>query len=265
MIKRSIVSAVALLLVLACATVPITGRRQLSLVPESTIEQMSFAQYDSVLASSKLSNDQAATQMVRRVGGKIANAVGQYFASKNQSDQISSFKWDFNLINDTTVINAWCMPGGKVAVYTGILPYTKNDTGLAVVLGHEIAHAVAHHGDERMSQGMIAQFGGMALSTALQNKPAQTQSLFMTAYGLGTTVGALLPYSRLQESEADHIGLIFMAMAGYNPHAAIPFWQRMSQASNGAPPEFLSTHPADATRIKDIEKLLPEAMSYYKK
>ena len=157
------------------------------------------------------------------------------------------------------------MPGGKVAIYTGILPVTKNETGLAVVLGHEISHAVAKHGDERMSQGLIAQMGGMLLSEALSSNPNKTAELFMTAYGIGAEVGILLPYSRLQESEADRLGLIFMAMAGYDPREAVDFWQRMARAKHGAsPPEFLSTHPADATRIRNIQKLIPEAMAYYK-
>jgi predicted Zn-dependent protease len=157
------------------------------------------------------------------------------------------------------------MPGGKVVVYTGILPVTKDEIGLAVVMGHEIAHAVAQHGAERMSQGLLQQLGGVALSVALQNKPQETQDLFMTAYGVGTTVGVMLPFSRTQESEADRLGLIFMAMAGYNPNYAIDFWTRMAAQSGGKPPEFLSTHPSDETRIADLKKELPEAMSYYKK
>jgi predicted Zn-dependent protease len=181
------------------------------------------------------------------------------------SDQLRDYRWEFNIVEDSS-INAWCMPGGKVVVYTGIMPVVQNETGLAVVMGHEIAHAVANHGQERMSQGLIAQMGGMALSAALQKKPEQTQALFMTAYGVGAQVGALLPYSRLQESEADHIGLIFMAMAGYDPHGALDFWRRMANTGKGgAPPEFLSTHPSDETRIKKIEDLIPEAMTYYNK
>ena len=158
------------------------------------------------------------------------------------------------------------MPGGKVVVYTGILPIAKDDKGLAVVMGHEIAHAVANHGDERMSQGLITQMGGVALSTALASQAKQTTDLFMAAYGIGTQVGVLLPYGRLQESEADRLGLIFMAMAGYDPHEAPEFWKRMSAGKQGAaPPEFLSTHPADATRIRNIEQQMAEAMAYYKK
>ncbi|HBZ00877.1 MAG TPA: peptidase M48, partial [candidate division Zixibacteria bacterium] len=244
------------------ATVPITGRRQLSLVPDATINQMSFAQYDTVIKTSQIDNGPN-SQKIKMVGIRIADAVQQYFTQKGQANALKDYQWEFNLIKDDSTINAWCMPGGKVAVYTGILPVTKNDTGMAIVLGHEISHAVARHGDERMSQGILTQLGGVALEVALKNKPAQTQALFMNAYGAGATLGFILPYSRTQESEADHLGLIFMAMAGYDPHAAIAFWERMAQASKGAPPAFLSDHPSDQTRINDIQKLIPEAMQYY--
>jgi len=161
-------------------------------------------------------------------------------------------------------VNAWCMPGGKVVVYTGLLPVAQDESGLATVLGHEISHAVAKHGNERMSQGLIQQLGGVALQVALNNKPTATQNLFYAAYGAGSQVGVLLPFSRTQESEADHMGLIFMSMAGYDPHTALDFWKRMVVSSKGgAPPEFLSDHPADANRIKAIEKEIPEAMNYY--
>jgi predicted Zn-dependent protease len=253
---------IIVVLALACAVVPITGRRQLSLVPEATINQMSFAQYDTVIKNSHIDNGPN-SQKIKMVGTRIADAVQQYFTQKGQANALKDYKWEFNLIKDDSTVNAWCMPGGKVAVYTGILPITKNDTGLAIVLGHEISHAVAKHGDERMSQGLLTQLGGVALEAALQNKPAQTQALFMNAYGAGATLGFILPYSRTQESEADHLGLIFMAMAGYDPHAAIAFWERMAQASQGAPPAFLSDHPSDQTRINDIQKLIPEAMQYY--
>jgi predicted Zn-dependent protease len=161
-------------------------------------------------------------------------------------------------------INAWCMPGGKVVVYTGILPLTRDETGLAVVMGHEVAHAVASHGAERMSQGLLVEFGGAALSAALNQQPARTKELWMTAFGVGTQVGLMLPYSRTHETEADHLGLIFMAMAGYDPRAAVDFWTRMSQAGGASPPEMLSTHPSDQTRIRNIESFMPEALSYYR-
>jgi predicted Zn-dependent protease len=252
------------LFALSCSTVPITGRKQLDLIPQSQMLSMSFSQYDQFLQENKKSTDQAATALVQKVGKNIETGVEKYFAEKNMSDQLKDYKWEFNLI-ESPEVNAWCMPGGKVVVYTGILPITKDENGLAVVLGHEIAHAVAEHGSERMSQGLIAQLGGMALSEAIKNKPAATQQLWMTAFGLGTQVGVLLPFSRTQESEADHLGLIFMAIAGYNPNGAVDFWQRMSAQAGQAPPEFLSTHPANDTRINDIKKEMPEAMKYYKK
>ena len=202
--------------------------------------------------------------MVKRIGKKIQIAVEKYFAQKNLSSELEGYNWEFNLVESKDV-NAWCMPGGKVVVYTGILPITRDETGLAVVMGHEIAHAVAEHGNERMSQGLITQFGGLALAKALENKPEETQALWMGAFGLGAQVGVLLPFSRLHESEADHLGLIFMAMAGYDPNQAVNFWQRMAKMKGGqAPPEFLSTHPSDETRINKIKKLLPKAMKYYK-
>ena len=248
-----------------CSTVPITGRKQLNLIPTSEVLSMSFQQYDKFLKENKISSDVQQTALVRNVGGRIAKAVEEFLREHDMADEIKNYKWEFNLV-ESKEVNAWCMPGGKVVVYTGILPLTQDENGLAVVLGHEISHAVAGHGNERMSQALIAQLGGVALAVAVKDKPAQTQQLWMAAYGVGATVGVLLPFSRTQESEADHLGLIFMAMASYDPHGAIGFWQRMVAKSGGnAPPEFLSDHPADETRIKNIEKEIPEAMQYYKK
>ena len=250
-------------LFISCSTVPITGRKQLSLIPESQMLSMSFSQYDQFLKDNKESNDPQKIALVKRVGERIASAVEQYLKDHNMGSEVSNYKWEFHLI-ESNEVNAWCMPGGKVVVYTGILPITQDENGLAVVLGHEISHAVAKHGDERMSQGLIAQLGGVALQEALKNKPAQTQQIFMTAYGVGSQVGVLLPFSRTQESEADHLGLIFMAMAGYDPHGAVTFWERMMNQNTGSkPPEFLSDHPADQTRINDIKAEIPEAMKYY--
>jgi predicted Zn-dependent protease len=261
--RYTTVVLISSLVLLSCSTVAITGRKQLNLVPRSTMLSMSFQQYDEFLKSNKLSDNQEQTEMVKGVGTRIQNAVEQYFAQKNMSGELKDYKWEFNLVESQDV-NAWCMPGGKVVVYTGILPITKDENGLAVVMGHEIAHAIAQHGNERMSQGLITELGGMALATALQEKPEKTQQLWMTAFGLGAQVGVLLPYSRLQESEADHLGLIFMSMAGYDPHTALDFWERMANMQSGqAPPEFLSTHPSDETRIKKIKELIPEAMQYY--
>jgi predicted Zn-dependent protease len=248
----------------SCSSVPLTGRKQLSLIPESEMLSMSFSQYDQFLKEHPESNNQMQVAMVKKVGSKIAAAVEKYLSQNGLSQEIKNYQWEYHLVEDDQA-NAWCMPGGKIVVYTGILPITKDANGLAVVLGHEIAHAVAHHGNERMSQALLTQLGGIALSEALQSKPQETQALWMSVYGVGTQVGVLLPYSRTQESEADHLGLIFMAMAGYNPQGALDFWVRMEQQSQGSPPEILSSHPANQTRINDIKKELPEAMRYYKK
>lgn len=254
---------IASLLFDACSTVPVTGRRQLSLISSSDMLAMSAKEYNAFLRGhTMIPASDSRTVMVKSVGKRIQSAVEQYFRQKNLA--LDGYAWEFNLVENSEK-NAWCMPGGKVMVYTGILPLTSNEAGLAVVMGHEIAHAVAGHGDERMSQGLLAQLGGMALSQALSQKPRETQQLWMTVFGVGVQYGALLPFSRTQESEADHLGLIFMAMAGYNPTEALTFWQRMSKQNSGqAPPEFMSTHPSDATRIADIRDKLPEAMTYYK-
>jgi predicted Zn-dependent protease len=263
----SVVAALLLpLLVLSsCVKAPITGRHQLAIIPESELLSTSFSQYDSFLKEHKPVTSGPEVEMVRRVGGRIQKAVEEYLKRKGEKDRLDGYKWEFNLV-DSKEINAWCMPGGKVVVYTGLLPVAKDETGLAVVMGHEIAHAVAEHGRERMSQGLLAQMGGVALDVAMSSKPSQTRALWGQAYGLGAQFGALLPFSRLQESEADHLGLMFMALAGYNPSEAVPFWERMASAkSGGAPPEFLSTHPSDQTRIAKIKELLPEAMKKYNK
>ncbi|MEK7249666.1 MAG: M48 family metallopeptidase [Bacteroidota bacterium] len=247
-----------------CSPVPITGRKRLSLIPASQILGMSYSEYGNFLKSNKLSTDVQATAMVKRIGTRVQGAVERYFKEKGIEESLQGYQWEFNLVEDKQV-NAWCMPGGKVVVYTGILSVTKTEEGLAVVMGHEIAHAVAEHGNERMSQGLLAQLGGVALDVALKDKPEQTRNLWMGAYGLGAQVGVLLPFNRTQESEADELGLTFMAMAGYNPNEAVTFWQRMAANKGGqAPPEFLSTHPSDETRIRQIQEHMPAAMKYYK-
>ena len=248
-----------------CATVPVTGRKQLALVPNSELLQMSFDNYKAVLDTSKLSTNRQQVEMVKRVGRRIQKAVEDYMAQNGWSDQLNGYQWEFNLI-DADIVNAWCMPGGKVVFYTGIMPICKDEAGVAVVMGHEVAHAVANHGAERMSQGLLQQMGGVALDVALASKPAETRALFGTAYGMASNIGVMLPYSRLHESEADKMGLIFMAMAGYDPQNAPEFWERMAAGSKRAqPPEFLSTHPAHETRIKNLKAWVPEAMKYYKK
>ena len=245
----------------SCTTVPISDRRQFAFIPSNQMLSLSQQQYTQVLGESKLSSNDQQLAQIRKVGERIAGAVDEYYEEKGLPN---NFQWEYNLIEDD-VVNAWCMPGGKIAFYTGILKYTQDELGIATVMGHEVAHAIAKHGNERMSQGLLANAGTTALSVALQNKPAQTQQLFMTAFGLGTQFGVLLPYGRLHESEADRIGLVLMAKAGYDPHAAIGFWQRMAQSKENAQPEFLSTHPSDQRRINDITKHLPEALGHYKK
>ncbi len=265
MIKKLIVLVISVAVLYACVTVPVTGRKQLSLVSSAEINQMSADQYKEVIQKGPISTNQEQTAMVKRVGVRIQKAVEQYMASKGISDQLAGFNWEFNLIQDDKTVNAWCMPGGKVAFYTAILPICKDEAGVAVVMGHEVAHAIANHGAERMSQGMLAEFGLSTIGVAMGQDPTATQQIFMQAVGMGTNVG-MLKFSRSHESEADHMGLIFMAMAGYDPNTAPKFWERMASVGGGeAPPEFLSTHPSHETRIKDLEGWIPEAMKYYKK
>ena len=248
-----------------CALNLVTGRKQLSLIQESELQLMATSQYKAFLDENKVLNPRNSKDaaMVDRVGARISNAITKYYNGQGQQSVIDGYKWEFNTV-DSKEANAWCMPGGKVVVYKGLLSVTENETALAIVVGHEIAHAIAKHGSERMSQGIIQQLGGMALEVAISKKPQETQNLFMQAYGIGSTIGAVLPWSRQQETEADHYGLIFAAMAGYNPQEAIPFWQRMSEAGGANPPEFLSTHPSDGTRIRNLKKIMPEALKYYK-
>jgi predicted Zn-dependent protease len=261
--RFTVIIITLLALLISCATVPITGRQQLTIIPQSELLSMSFSEYHQLIKESKISTDQEKTALVRKVGKNIALSANQFMKENRMESELKSYKWEFNLIQEDSTINAFCMPGGKVAVYTGILPLTQDETGLAVVVGHEVAHALANHGGERMSQGLIQQLGGMTLQAALANKPEMTQTLAMMAYGVGSEVGVMLPFSRLHESEADHIGLILMARAGYDPRLAVPFWERMAEMGGAKPPEFLSTHPADQRRIADIQKELPEALKYY--
>jgi predicted Zn-dependent protease len=255
---------IILFIVMACSTVPLTGRRQLNLVPESDVIALSLTEYDKFIKSNKLSTDKNKTAMVKRVGERIAKAVEAYMASAGLSQNLEGYNWEFNLVDDPTV-NAWCMSGGKVVVYTGLLPLTITEAGLATVMGHEIAHAVARHGSERMSDQMLVQLGSTALSSAIAQKPEQTKSIVMTAFGIGTQVGVMLPFSRQHEYEADHMGLLFMAMAGYNPNESIGFWERMAKQGGQKPPEFLSTHPVDQNRIDRIKLKMGDAMAYYDK
>jgi len=258
------IAVITVVLFQTCSSVPLTGRSQLNMIPSSEMLSMSYQQYDVFLKENKLSTNMAEVNMVKQVGGNIQQAVQRYMADNNLSSRLNGYNWDFNLVEDNQV-NAWCMPGGKVVVYTGILPVTNDEGGLAVVMGHEIAHAIAEHGNERMSQQLLQQVGAVGLMVAMKDEPAETQALWLSVYGVGTTVGVLLPYSRTQESEADHLGLIFMSMAGYDPYEAPEFWKRMAAGGGAAPPEFLSTHPSYDTRIENITNWIPEALTYYKK
>jgi predicted Zn-dependent protease len=265
MIKKILTLIIITTVVHGCTTVPLTGRRQLSLVPNSELLPMSFDQYKTVLNENKLSDNAEYTRIVKSVGAKISVAVEQYMKQNGLSSQLDGYAWEFNVIDDN-IVNAWCMPGGKVAFYTGIMPICKDEKGVAVVMGHEIAHAIANHGSERMSQGLVANGLLSGASIALSQNPTLTNEILMQSIGMGSQIG-MLKFSRTHESEADRIGLIFMAMAGYDPHEATLFWQRMEAASGGGsrPPEFLSTHPNPDTRIKDLNAAMPEAMKYYKK
>lgn len=252
-------------IVYSCARVPLTGRRQVKLLPESELVAMSLTSYSSFLDTSSVVSTGNYKNMVTTVGLRISKAVEDYIKTTRDSNQLKNYHWEFNLVNDPAV-NAWCMPGGKVVFYTGIMPICQTEEGVAVVMGHEIAHAIARHGNERMSQGLVQQLGGVALSVAVSDKPAETQQLFQVAYGVGTQVGVMLPFSRKHESEADHMGIMFMAMAGYNPEEAPKFWGRMDAMAGGArPPEFLSTHPNPEKRAANLKKLMPEALEYYAK
>ncbi len=253
---------IAAVLLTGCATVPVTGRTSLNLIPDQELVSMSLTSYREFIQQADLSDDPQEVAMVRRVGERMAAATESYMRSIGQP--IDQFEWEFNVVEDDAA-NAWVMPGGKVVVYAGILPIAQNDAGLATVMGHEIAHVVAEHGNERMSQQLLAQMGGAALSVAMRDAPSLTQNLFMAAYGAGAQVGVLLPYSRLHESEADRIGLTLMAIANYDPRAALDFWQRMAAEGGARPPEFLSTHPAPQSRIDNIRRYLPEAVAIYER
>lgn len=261
--KRKIASLFLLLVLVACTKVPITNRRQMNLLPENQLIGMSLSGYKDFLEKHPPVPDaNADAALVARVGAKIASAVNVFLSRNKMADRVKGFKWEFKLVNSKEV-NAWCMPGGKVVVYSGLLPVTKDEAGLAFVMGHEIAHAVARHGNERMSQMLLAQTGAVALDIALADKPAETRAIFNTAYGIGAQVGVLLPFSRTHESEADKLGMVFMALAGYDPSEAPKVWQRMIDLNKGPkPPEILSTHPGDKTRIENIRKYVPAARKY---
>ncbi len=248
----------------ACTTVPGTNRQSFQLVPESELNALSHQEYRRVIDESSLSGNKAQVQAVQRVGMRIARAAEDFLREQGLGHKVSRFRWEFQLIADDQTANAWVMPGGKAAVYSGLLKFTRNDAGLAVVLGHEVAHAIAGHGNERLSQGLVAQMGAAALAAAVSQQPAATREIFNQAYGVGAQVGILLPYSRLHETEADRIGLVLMARAGYDPREAIALWERMNARGGPRPPELLSTHPAPTSRIQAIRRELPKALLYYR-
>lgn len=251
------------LLLNSCSKVPLTGRKQFRMLPESMVMEMSLTSYQDFLKTHPpMGAGNSSVQEVKNVGQKVSQAVNKYMNEHGYASRIKGYKWEFNAVEGKEV-NAWCMPGGKVVVYSGLFPVSKDPAGLAVVMGHEIAHAIAGHGNERMSQMLAVQLGGISLEIALQKQPQLTRDIFLTAYGVGSTLGELA-YSRQHELEADRLGLIFMAMAGYNPDRAVTFWEDMSKAGGPKPPEFLSTHPSDAKRIQQIKKYLPEAKKYYR-
>ena len=263
--KKIFTSLLAIsLFITSCSTNSVTGRKQLTLLSESQLQQMAMTEYKTFLSQNKVVSSSANrdAEMVRRVGSRIATAITNYYTKQGKGEILNGYQWEFNLV-DSKEVNAWCMPGGKVVVYTGLLPVTQNEAALAVVLGHEITHAVAGHGNERMSQGMLAQGIGVAGNILTSGNP-QVNNIFNSVYAPGAQVGVLLPNSRKQEYEADHFGLIFMAMAGYNPREAIPFWQRMAQSGGEKPPEFLATHPSDENRIAKLQDYMNEALKYYK-
>jgi len=262
--KKTVLFILITITFASCSKVLITGRKQLLLVSDTEVLAMSATAYKQFIDSMPKSSNVINSQMVSRVGNNIAIAVESYLKANGLESEIGNLKWEFNLVKDTTV-NAFCMPGGKVVFYEGILPMTKTEAGLAVVMGHEIAHAVAKHSNERLSQQMIASFGSGLADVLLSNKSAATRQTIGILYGLGAQMGVILPYSRKHEYEADRLGLIFMAMGGYDPNEAIAFWERMSANGSGSVLEFMSTHPSDENRIIKMKAVLSEAMTYYKK
>nr|MBS0036705.1 M48 family metallopeptidase [Saprospiraceae bacterium] len=262
---RALILIVLIFILEACSQVPFTGRSQTQLIPISTINNLSYTQYDDFLAENNaLPGDAPETRLIRRIGNDIVSAVDVYYKANKMEDQLKDFDWEFNVI-ESEQVNAFCMPGGKVVFYSGIMEVAGNEDALAVVMAHEIAHALAHHGNERMSQMVWAQLGFAALDIALDEQPDDTKNLIMAAAGAGAQIGIMLPFSRKHESEADEIGLYLMTMSGYNPTEAAPFWGRMSKQSAGAPPEFLSTHPGPEKRAENLIRLVPKAREYAKK
>ncbi|MGH2665387.1 M48 family metallopeptidase [Flavobacterium sp.] len=253
-----IVAIGILALVYSCATNPFTGKKTMALVPDSEIFPSAFQQYGQFLAENKVITGTKDAKRVETVANKIKVAAERWLTANGNASYLANYQWEYKLV-DSKEVNAWCMPGGKIVVYTGILPICKDDAGLAAVLGHEVSHALANHGQQRMSAGLLQQLGGVGVAAATGNKSPQTQQMIMQAYGVGSQVGVMLPFSRDHESEADMIGLTLMGIAGYNPENAVFLWERMSAQGGEAPAEILSTHPSNETRIANLKKLLPQA------
>lgn len=260
--KRWMGAWVALLLLAGCSSVPLTGRKQVLLVSDQEVLSSSLTQYNDYIKTATKSSNAKQSAMVTRVGQKIAAATEQYLRQNGLESEVKNFAWEFNLVKDQQ-LNAFCMPGGKIVVYEGLLGIVSSDDELAVVVGHEVAHAVAKHSNERMSQQLMAQYGAAILGQAVSNRSTAVQQLATSVYGIGAQYGVMLPFSRKHESEADYMGLVFMTMAGYNPDVAVGFWQKMSAGGSGSVPQFMSTHPSDATRIAEIKKWLPEIKAKY--
>ncbi|MDY2586904.1 M48 family metallopeptidase [Winogradskyella aquimaris] len=253
----SILGIVAI--VVSCATNPFTGKKTMAFVSNDQLFPSSFAQYNQVLSESKVITGTKDAEMITRVGQRIAVAAERYLNANGYQGYLDDYKWEYKLI-ESDQVNAWCMPGGKIAFYTGILPIAQNETGVAAIMGHEVAHALANHGQQRMSSGILQQAGGVAVAVATGNQSAEKQQMWMQAYGLASNVGGMLPFSRAHETEADKIGVYLMAIAGYNPDEAAELWKRMKAKSGGeAPPEFMSTHPSNDSRIKNLQELAPKA------
>ncbi len=253
----------AVLLFISCGSVPITGRRQVLLVSDNEVFQAGLTQYKEYMATATLSKNAKASAMVKSVGGKLAVATENYLVTNGLKSELSNFQWDFNLV-ESNEVNAFCLPGGKIVVYEGLLTVARTESELAVVLGHEIGHAVAKHSNERMSQKIMTQYGMAILSEALSEKSAIVQTMATSVFGLGAQVGIMLPYSRQHEYEADYMGIVFMEMAGYDSNSAIDFWTRMSEGK-GASIDLLSTHPSDSKRIAQLKKHIPEAKAFAEK
>lgn len=262
-LKKAFLILGTVLVAIACATNPFTGKKTMALVPNSQLFPTAFAQYNQFLSENKVVKGTSEAAMVTRVGERIAVAAERYLNANGHQGYLTDYKWEYNLVDDKT-INAWCMPGGKIVVYTGILPIAKNETGLAAIMGHEVAHALANHGQQRMSAGMLQQLGAVAGNIAIQDE--KSRNAFNQYYGVGSTVGVMLPFSRAHETEADNIGVYLMAIAGYNPTEAAELWKRMKANSGGqAPPEILSTHPSNDSRIANLEAIAPKAIAEAKK